>query len=236
MKDKIFETKIQKQFEFDESVASVFDDMLSRSVPFYKEVLDLCVKLVIKNTKQNDKVFDIGCSTAATLLEIFKQSLHNLQLFGIDNSEAMIQRAKKKAGFFDAKIEFFCDDALSFTLPKSKVFISNYTLQFIRPLKREEFVKNIYNSLEDGGFFIFSEKIICENKKLSLDLIDIYYEFKKAQGYSEFEIMQKREALENVLVPYTDSENRLMIQKAGFDECESIFRWANFATYIAYKN
>jgi tRNA (cmo5U34)-methyltransferase len=235
MQDDLFSQKIKKQFEFDESVASVFDDMLNRSIPFYKEVLDLCVKLVIKNSKNGDGVFDIGCSTASTLLEIYKQSPHKLRLVGIDNSTAMVDRARKKADFFGADIELVCGDALECNLPKSNIFISNYTLQFIRPIKREEFVEKVFLSLKDDGVFIFSEKIICEDKKLSYDLVDIYYDFKKSQGYSEYEIMQKREALENVLVPYSDNENKLMIKKAGFKECETIFRWANFATYIAFK-
>ncbi len=83
--------------------------------------------------------------------------------------------------------------------------------------------------------FIFSEKIISNNKKLSKDVIECYYKFKKEQGYSEYEIVQKREALENILVPYTEAENIEMALKSGFSHCEVVFRWANFATFIALK-
>ena len=96
-------------------------------------------------------------------------------------------------------------------------------------------MKKIYTSLKKNGIFIFSEKIISDNKKLNLQLIKKYLNFKKSQGYSDFEIIQKREALENVLVPYSEKENKKMIKKAGFSEVETIFRWANFATFIAIK-
>ncbi len=98
-----------------------------------------------------------------------------------------------------------------------------------------EMVKKIYDSLEPNGLFIFSEKVIVEDKVLDKEFIDIYYDYKKAQGYSEFEIMQKREALENVLVPYTYEENVQMLHEAGFTVVDTLFRWVNFTTFIAKK-
>jgi tRNA (cmo5U34)-methyltransferase len=80
-----------------------------------------------------------------------------------------------------------------------------------------------------------SEKLITEHKKLNKIMIDIYYKYKKNKGYSEYEIAQKREALENVLIPYTMQENIEMLKNAGFNNIEVIFRWNNFATFIAFK-
>jgi tRNA (cmo5U34)-methyltransferase len=235
MRDEVFNKPIEKQFEFDESVASVFDDMLSRSVPYYQDVIKLISSIAIKNTKDGDTIYDLGCSTATTLLEIARKKDKELELIGIDNSSAMLKRAENKIKAFGANIELLEDDILKIELKKSKVILSNYTLQFIRPLKREELIKNIYSSLDSGGLFIFSEKVISEDKQLNKQLIEEYYEFKKNQGYSEFEIMQKREALENVLVPYSDIENKELLKKCGFKYVETIFRWSNFATFVARK-
>ena len=235
MKDRVFAKPIKKQFEFDEEVATVFDDMIKRSVPFYKEVLDLVSTLCVKNAKENSLIYDLGCSTGSTLIEIYSKSEKNLNLIGIDNSKHMIERARKKAKAYGAKIDFLEADILEFDYQKADIFISNYTLQFIRPLKRDKLVKKIYDSLRENGVFIFSEKVISEDKILNKQLIDIYFDFKKKQGYSEFEIMQKREALENVLVPYSVKENEEMIKNAGFKYFEVIFRWANFATFFARK-
>jgi len=235
MKDKIFDKPITKQFEFDEDVASVFDDMLTRSVPFYKQVLELTTSFALKYIKENSIIYDLGCSTATTLINIANTTDLNLNLIGIDTSEAMLKRAKQKTKAYGIDIEFINDDIFNINLKKSSVFISNYTLQFIRPLKREELIKKIYNSLEDGGVFIFSEKVISDNVVLNKQFIDEYYNFKKIQGYSEFEISQKREALENVLIPYTYEENKQMILDAGFKHFDCIFKWINFSTFIAIK-
>ncbi|MFV7791065.1 carboxy-S-adenosyl-L-methionine synthase CmoA [Aliarcobacter lanthieri] len=235
MIDKVFNKTISKQFEFDEEVASVFDDMLDRSVPFYKQMQKLSISFANNFLEENSKVYDLGCSTASTLIELSKSSQYNLNLVGIDNSKAMLERASKKSKAFGVEIEFLNADIFDVDLKDAKVILSNYTLQFIRPLNREKLVKKIYDSLEDGGVFIFSEKLVSQNNFLNKQFIDEYYSFKKTQGYSEFEISQKREALENVLIPYTEDENKKMIKDAGFKHCETVFKWVNFALFIAIK-
>ncbi len=233
--DKIFEKEIDKQFEFDEEVASVFDDMLSRSIPFYHEVLNLVSNLVVKNCINGDVVCDLGSSTATTLIEIYKNSDKNLKLIGIDNSNAMIERAKKKIAAFGADIKIIYADFVEDDIPLSKVMLANYTLQFVRPSKRLKLVRKIYNSLESDGLFIFNEKIIYEDSKLHKQMIDEYYKFKKKKGYSDFEISKKREALENVLIPYSDEENIILAKSAGFKSVDIVFKWANFTCFIAKK-
>ncbi|MDX9795562.1 MAG: carboxy-S-adenosyl-L-methionine synthase CmoA [Arcobacteraceae bacterium] len=235
MVDKLFEKSITKQFEFDEEVASVFDDMLNRSVPYYKQMQELTIDFALKFLEENDKVYDLGCSTASTLIELSKHCNKKLNLVGIDNSQAMLNRATNKCRAFGVEIDLINADMHSVDLHGAKLIISNYTLQFIRPLLREKLVKKIYDALSENGIFIFSEKVISSHKVLNKHCIDEYYAFKKNQGYSEFEIAQKREALENVLIPYTQEENLQMIKDAGFSHCEVIFKWVNFATFIAIK-
>ena len=235
-KDKVFNKPISKQFEFDEEVASVFDDMLNRSVPFYKENLNLQINILKEFLEDNDKVVDLGSSTGTFLIELAKKCNKKLNLIGIDNSKAMINRAVHKAKAFGVDVKFIEEDFLNYDFSESKAIIANYTIQFIRPLKREKLIQKIYNSLKNNGIFLMSEKLITENKKLNKIMIDIYYEYKKSMGYSEFEIAQKREALENVLIPYTMQENIEMLKNAGFNDIEVIFRWNNFATFIAFKH
>lgn len=234
MNDKVFAKPIKKQFEFDEEVAAVFDDMLSRSVPFYEESQEMTRFFVLKALQNGGIMYDLGCSTASLLISIAKQN-PDATLIGLDNSEAMLEQAGKKAHAFNVDINLLNADILEHDYEKANVFVSNYTLQFIRPLVREELVKKIADALKKEGVFIFSEKVISHHAKLNKDLIEHYYDFKKKQGYSEFEIAQKREALENVLVPYSEEENIKMAKNAGFSHCEVVFRWANFATFIAIK-
>lgn len=235
MKDKVFEKPIEKKFEFDEAVASVFDDMLSRSVPFYDEVRKLVISLILAKEKEGLKVLDLGSSTAKFLLDLHSKMSANMQLKGLDNSQSMLDRAEQKCQAFGANIELELADMLTYTYHEEDVIVANYTLQFIRPMQRVELIKKLYEGLNDDGVFIFSEKVVFEDKTIDKDMIDIYYDYKKKQGYSEYEIAQKREALENVLIPFTIEENIQMCKDAGFKSVETIFQWANFVTFVVKK-
>lgn len=233
--DKVFTKVNEKQFEFDASVASVFDDMAIRSIPFYKENLDLIANIIVKTLRSDSQVVDLGCSTANTLLAIHKIAKSPLRLCGIDNAEPMLELAKEKAKAYGANLELIKDDIINMKIPKADAIVANYTLQFTRPPKRASLVKQIYESLNDNGVFIFSEKILYSDVHLDKIMVDYYLDFKRTKGYSDFEIAQKREALENVLVPYSEIENKEMAQNAGFKQVETLFKWANFATFLARK-
>jgi len=234
-KDKVFTEKINKKFEFDEAVASVFDDMLSRSVPFYDEVRKLIISLILSKQKEGMKVLDLGSSTAKFLLDLHSKASVELKLKGLDNSQAMLDRATQKCQAFGADIALELADMLTYDYENEDVIVANYTLQFIRPMQRLELIEKIYQGLNDEGMFIFSEKIVFQDKVLDKEMIDIYYDYKKEQGYSEYEIAQKREALENVLIPFTIQENIRMCKDAGFTKIETVFQWANFVTFVVKK-
>lgn len=235
MKDEIFKQPILKQFEFDENVASVFDDMISRSVPFYDVSSNLITQILVKYLDSQAFIIDLGCSTGALLFKLFEKN-PKFRLCGVDNSKAMQEIAKNKAKAYGSKVEFIEADALTFEFNSVNAVILNYTLQFIRPLKRVKFIKKIYDGLEEGGIFILSEKLLYEDKKLSKNMIEIYEEYKEKNGYSKYEIAQKRQALENVLIPFSEDENKKLLKDTGFKVIETIFKWGNFASFMAIKN
>ncbi len=235
MKDKVFAQAIEKQFEFDQAVASVFDDMLSRSVPFYDDVRRLMIDVILAEARAGMRVVDMGSSTAKFLLELSHRASVEMDLVGIDNSEAMVERARQKAQAFGANLRLELGDILTYDYTGVDVAVANYTLQFIRPMQRTQLVEKIGQELREGGRFVFSEKVIFDDTRFDKQMIDIYYDFKRSQGYSDYEISQKREALENVLIPFTINENIRMAKAAGFREVNTIFQWANFVTFVAKK-
>lgn len=227
-----------EEFDFNERVAEVFDDMLDRSIPFYQEVIKAIVLLLSHHLKHGDTVCDLGCSTGTALLAFARllQDSH-FRFIGIDNSQAMIDKARLKAELYsqEKSISYRRQDISGLDLPETGAFILNYTLQFIRPLQRQPLVKRLYNNLKPGGLLILSEKTICEDKRLNRRFIDIYHRFKRERGYSELEIARKREALENVLVPYSIEENRVLLGNAGFETVSTFFQWFNFSSFVAIK-
>lgn len=234
MRDDVFKTPIKKQFEFDEKVASVFDDMISRSVPYYALSVDLTCEFLARTLLQGAKIADFGCSTGALLLKLH-EIRPDFSLIGIDDAPHMLNIARTKANAYGAKIEFRCENLLECDFKGVDCAIMNYTLQFLRPLLRPGFVRKIYDNLAENGVFILSEKLLFEDATMNKNIIEIYENYKFRQGYTKFEIAQKRQALENVLIPFSETENKNMLLSAGFRRVESIFRWANFAVFVAMK-
>ncbi len=225
-------------FTFDSKVAEVFDDMLSRSVPCYEQVIAMTGAILKKFLRPKDLICDLGCSTGATLINLARAlEKINPVFLGFDNSEAMIAKARIKAEMYGKtqNITFYEQDILEFSLPDIGAIILNYTMQFIRPLDRPEFAVRLYESLRPGGVLIMSEKVIFPNSTINRCYIDFFLDFKRKQGYSEIEITRKREALENVLVPFSCAENITLLRQAGFSDVESFFQWFNFASFIAVK-
>ena len=229
---------VEEDFTFNDRVADVFDDMLGRSVPYYRTVIDGMAQLLAGHLPPGATIYDLGCSTGTTLLELAR-CLPELDLhyIGIDNAPAMLDKARRKSAMFNKSklLHFIEADITSCPLPQATAIICNYTLQFLRPLTRQSFVRRIYKALPPGGVFLLSEKTISHAGRLNRDFIEIYHAFKKRQGYSELEIAAKREALENVLIPFSLEENIGLLREAGFEEIEPFFKWFNFTALVALK-
>jgi tRNA (cmo5U34)-methyltransferase len=238
-KDTIFNVdSVEEDFVFNERVVEVFDDMLDRSIPFYRQVIDAEAQLLNEFLDPGDTVYDLGCSTGTTLLE-FSRLLENkgLQFVGIDNSAPMLDKARRKSELYSKQesLSFSLEDITAFDHPGAGGIILNYTLQFIRPLQREAFLQRLFHNLRPGGIILISEKVINHDRRLNREYINIYHRFKRTRGYSELEIAKKREALENVLIPFSIEENKTMLKNSGFVSVETYFQWFNFTSFIAIK-
>ncbi len=237
-RDELFkQTFPQGGFQFNEPVAAVFDDMLVRSVPYYHQVIAMTARLLANELAVGDRVYDLGCSTGTTLIELSRQlKTVDLEFVGIDSSSAMLDRAREKASRCDGRrVRFLEQDILDVEMPGAGAVILNYTLQFIAPETRGPFLRKICQGLRPGGIMVVSEKVTGESKALNSLFTSLYYQFKKEQGYSDLEIAQKREALEDVLIPFSLAKNRELLLAAGFSEVETFFQWFNFASFVAVK-
>jgi len=158
MKDKIFSKQIEKKFEFDEAVASVFDDMLHRSIPYYETNSALIIELICKRQAKGLKVLDLGSSTAKFLLALHAKMQTKMELKGIDNSQAMIERARRKIDAFGANITIEKGDILQYPYANEDIIVANYTLQFIRPIQRLKLIEKIAQNLNEKGVFFFQKR------------------------------------------------------------------------------
>lgn len=225
-----------RPFEFDESVANVFEDMLRRSIPMYQECQSLAVNWGARFAKANTSVYDLGCSTGTLLLKLAQSIDKNkdIALYGVDNSPAMLEKSREILKQSPIPCELFeADLNQGISIKNASVVVMNYTLQFVLPEHRISLLKNICQGLVPGGSLVLIEKVNSAIPSLNETFIDFHHQFKRNRDYSDLEISRKREALEKVLIPCTVEENQSLIKKAGFHTVDLFFKWNNFAGFIA---
>ena len=235
-------TATVEDFRFDESVAAVFDDMIPRSVPLYREVQASTARIIRDFAQPGSAVYDLGCSTGESLIRIaqaFEASETPLedrpQLVGVDSSEAMLSRCRERLVSLklEGRVELRQQDLLSAKLDQASVIILNYTLQFIPVAERLPLLMSLRRALIPGGALLIAEKITHRVPTVHRAMNELHWEFKREQGYSELEIAQKRTAIENVLIPLSLDENVELLRRAGFREVEVLLKSYTFVSLVA---
>ena len=239
-KDRIYADKLERidDFVFDDKVADVFEDMISRSVPGYDFIIQIIPIVANKYLKPNTNCYDLGCSVGDASIGIAENLKHDeVKIFAIDSSQAMISKLDKKVTLLDGNCSIMpkCTDVLNVDIKNASFVILNYTLQFIHSDRRKELIANIFSGLNLGGALFLSEKIVHQDEDEENILQEFHEEYKRANTYSEIEISQKREALENVLIRDTNFIHINRLKSAGFTKVYLPFKYLNFVSYLAVK-
>ena len=225
-------------FAFDDRVARVFPDMIKRSVPGYTTVVAMTGLIAARYAKTDTLLFDLGCSLGASTLSMRQHTLPSgTRIVGVDNSEAMLAQCRTiiDTDSHDTPVDLVCADLAQVKVENASVVVLNWTLQFVPLEKRGAVIAGIYDGLHPGGVLVLSEKVTFEDPHLDALNIDLHHEFKRANGYSDLEIANKRSALENVLVPETLATHKSRLAEAGFESCDVWFQCFNFASLVAIK-
>lgn len=238
--DRIFAQPVSRptDFVFDARTASVFDDMVDRSVPFYGEMQRMIGEIAADFAVPGTNLYDLGCSTGTSLALLHPLVHDDVHFVGVDNSPQMLDKARQKLGVHATgrSLELRQADLHNLQgIENASVAILMLTLQFVRPLHRERLVRTICEGTRDQGCLILVEKLTESDTLFNRLFIGYYHEMKRRHGYSELEISQKREALENVLIPYRLEENRDLLLNAGYRKFQIFFRWYNFCGMIGVK-
>lgn len=238
--DRLFATEHPHlgDFQFDQAVVDVFPDMINRSVPGYTTILQHIGQLAQRYAQPNTQCYDLGCSLGAASLAMSAQiEAANTRIIAVDNSPAMIARAKTHLEQRPTRVpvDFICAPLQSVVIENAALCVLNFTLQFIPIHQRSGILQGIAEGLIDGGVLILSEKLAFDDPQHQALMIELHHNFKRSNGYSDLEIAQKRSALENVLIPETLATHQQRLLNAGFRSVELWFQCFNFASMIAFK-
>jgi tRNA (cmo5U34)-methyltransferase len=226
-------------FAFSDAVADVFPDMIRRSVPGYDAVIALLGVIAAQYVQDNSRVYDLGTSLGASTLAIYPkiQQHHKVEFICVDNSDAMIQRCRinLQPHMPKSRLNLQCADIEAIPIENASFVMINFTLQFLPPAQRLALLKKVYAGLRSGAALVISEKLSFDNQDKQQQYTQLHHHFKRANGYSDLEISQKRAALDNVLIPDTLDEHIQRLETAGFTQISQWFQSFNFASLLAIK-
>ncbi len=238
--DSLYATPLDRvtEFAFDEAVARVFPDMIQRSVPGYTTIIPMLGVITGRYAQPSSCCYDLGCSLGASTLAM-RHGLGNKhnRIIAVDNSAAMLERCRHYIALDDgtAPVTLVQADIRTLDLEPASVVTLNFTLQFLPPEDRLPMLENIARALLPGGVLVLSEKLAFEDPGEQALLQELHWDFKKANGYSELEISQKRNALENVLIPEARQIHEQRLRRAGFGEVVLWYQCFNFVSFLARK-
>ncbi len=225
-------------FRFDARVAEVFDDMAARSIPQYAAMHEATANLSRHFHNGRAAVLDLGCSTGSMLIHAsLALNDANARFVGLDSSESMVHKCREKLSGYrlPGNFTFIASDLLDWKMETSEIVYLHFVLQFLKPQDKLVALTRIAQSLLPEGVLFLSEKIRQEDPRLESCFTEAHFDFKRNRGYSRLEIAQKRDALEDVLLPNTLSELSLLLKQAGFSRSQVYFQWLNFASILAIR-
>jgi len=214
-------------------VADAFPDMIRRSVPGYEVVVPMTGLLAARALAncEHRVIYDLGCSLGATTLAVLRAlETSACEVIAVDNSPAMLSRAARIVK--DKRVRFVAKDIASLELEPCAVVLMNWVAQFLDPATRLAVLKHIRKQLDPGGMLIVSEKIRFTDPAEQAYCEAAHLDFKRANGYSDLEISQKRTALEKVMIIDSEDEHRQRFSAAGFRSTQKWFQCLNWASFL----
>lgn len=227
-----------EKWKFDTKVAACFEDMLRRSIPQYDVMRALVFDIGARFPSKGTSIVDLGCSRGDALAPFIEKFAYTSPCIGVEVSAPMLAIAQKRfatqIGDGQVRIEN-TDLRQDYPTGLASLTLSIFTMQFIPIEHRQKVLSNVARHTIPGGALLMAEKILGDDADLDALLVETYYKMKRDNGYSQEEIDRKKLSLEGVLVPVTARWNEELLRGAGFKRVECVWRWCNFAMWLAIK-
>jgi len=225
-------------WKFSGDAVDSFDDHVSKSVPLYNEGHELICDVSDFFIKPDSVCYEIGSSTGTLTLKLAEHNKEKstARFIGIDIESDMITKAKDKIqNNSELNVEFLVENVLEMALEKTDMVICYYTVQFIDPSVRQALMDKIYASLNWGGALLLFEKVRGSDARFQDILTTLYNDYKLRMGYTPEEIISKTRSLKGVLEPFSTQGNVDMLNRAGFEDINTVQKYLCFEGFLAIK-
>lgn len=221
-------------FTFNDDVASTFGEMLDQSVPQLALMRETVARFGAPYVWPGANVVDLGASLGDAVAALRAASPLEAQRYTlVERSAPMLAGLRERFG--DDPLVTIDETDLRYAYPagRTSLTLCVLTLQFIPIERRIPLLSRIRQSTVPGGALILVEKVISFHAAMDAALVAAHNGAKIDAGYGVEEIDRNLLALEGVLVPLPADVNADLVRGAGFGQVECIWRWGNFAAWLA---
>lgn len=224
-------------WRFDEEVSKGFDSHVRKSVPFYEEIQRMVVDLSEYFVRDQSVIYDLGSSTGSTLQQLSQahKTKENTQFTGVDISEPMVLEARERVT--DSNVRYIHQNILDIDFSPPAHFVTSlFTLQFLTISDRRELLARVNEGMVEGGGLLIVEKTRAQDSFFEDIWLELHWDYKRRQGLTPEQILEKANSIRGVLNPLTTEENIELLSQTGFSRVEVFFRWYNWTGFLAVKN
>jgi tRNA (cmo5U34)-methyltransferase len=223
-------------WSFGGNVPQQFDEHVRSSVPYYDDGHDLVCYLSDFFCLNDSVCYELGTSTGQLIRKLALYNSHKpgSRWIGIDKQSEMIEVARAKCREVP-NVEFRCEDILLAEYEKSDFIVAYYTMQFVPERHRQEMFNRIFNALNWGGAFVMFEKVRAPDARFQDIMTSLYWDFKRRQGFTSEEILNKAQSLKGVLDPFSTAGNHGLLERAGFKDVMTVMKYVCFEGFVAIK-
>ena len=209
-------------FSFD--TINDFDDHIAQSIPNYHTLSEAICNLSTYFMMEDTQVIDLGCSTG----KLLERLPHLGKKIGIDIADNLLPESHGETLYVRKDLR-----ALN-NLGKSSLILSIFTLQFIPYEDRPHILSTIYESLVEGGAFIWAEKVREESGELEQVLHGAHYDFKR-KAFTAEQILNKERDLRPIMKVNSSTRNQILAENAGFTVGTMFWKFFNLEAWVYIK-
>ena len=205
--------------------------MVERSVPGYRASLDLIAALAPPFLHTSPHLgYDLGCALGGSSMAMLAAVNNpNCRVIAVDNAAPMLRQMLRHTEERDeTRITPLQADMQEVEFTAASLIVLHLTLQFIPVARRNRLLTRCGAALvPQGGLLLFE-------KTTATPLVaQAHLQFKANNGYSQLEITQKRQALEQVLTPESRAAHEERLRASGFSRVTCVFTALNFVGWLA---
>ena len=215
--------------------ASTFRSHIGSSIPDYAGACKIPSQLAPRFIAADTTVYDFGCSTGEVLHSVcdaFGERRPGVTFHGIDIEPAFAEQWQKLQA---PNLTYSIGDIRQIEIERASLVISMFTVQFIPVPDKVALLKRIHAGMIDGGCLLIAEKVLAETGRMQDALTFPYYDFKRANGFTADEILDKERSLRGQMTLWTKSEAERTLRKSGFTDVQAIWAHFPFVCWLAFK-